>query len=224
VTFGIAVQGGFEQRAQRLDVLQLDGDLQRDADPEVGLHPQHPAGQEAEGAEVLRIAVEDRHGARLQDGAAEAQDLDLLPPFARHHQEVLGAQVAGGDPLGPHCLQAVDDLDQQREHAAGRGAGDLLEAGAVEELGDQEGAAGGREAEVEDPGKGRMVKGLKDAGGGQEAFALLLGLAAVAVDQLDGDRGPGLDVGGSEDAPRVAGGHLLVQPVPLGDPAQLAHR
>ena len=126
--------------------------------------------------------------------------------------------------MGSHRLQAVDDLEQQREHAPGRRAGDLLEAGAVEELGDQKGAAGGGEAEVDDSGEARVLEGLEEAGGRQEALALLVGLAAVAVDQLDGDRRPRLDVGGAEDAPRVARGHLLVQPVPLGDPAQLAHR
>ncbi len=172
--------------------------------------------------EVVGVAVEDRHRAGLEDGAPQPQDLDLLPLRLRHHEQVLGAQVAGGDAAARQRLEAVDEQQQQGHDAQGGGAGELREGGAVEILGDQEGVGFG-EAVVEHPRQARMPQGLEGAAGGEEALALLLGLAAVAADQLDGDRLAGREIDPLED---VAGGGRrdeAVQPVTLGDPAQLSH-
>ena len=69
-----------------------------------------------------------------------------------------------------------------------------------------------------------MAQRLEGAAGGEETLPLLLGLAAVAADQLDGDRLAVRQIDPLED---VAGGGRrdeTVQPVTLGDPAQLSHQ
>ena len=119
----------------------------------------------------------------LERGGSETEDLHALPVTAPDSEEVVGGEVAVGDPSLRELLEALHGFQNQADDARGRGAGRRIEAGTRDELHHHEGAAVGCEPVVEQHRETGWVQRGERVHRGQEARLthLQLGLEPPGV-------------------------------------------